>query len=69
MIDIITKGAAPGMHGTAQVEYGGPEQHKANATASYGSEKFSFFASVSTFDQDYFKLSDVFDTTRASTRC
>ena len=64
VIDIITKGAAPGLHGTAQVEYGGPEQYKANATASYGSEKFSFFASGSTFDQDYFNLSGDFDTTQ-----
>ena len=63
VIDIITKGAAPGLHGSAQVEYGGPEQWKGSATASYGTDKLKVFMSGSTFDQQYFKLADDFDFT------
>ena len=63
VIDIITKSAAPGMHGTGAIEYGGPEQYKASATTSYGTGTVRVFMSGSTYDQSYFELSDDFDFT------
>lgn len=63
VINIVTKSAAPGLHGTAEVEIGGPRQHRESVTASYGSDKVKMFGSVSNYDQDYFKLSDDFNVT------
>ena len=68
VINIVTKSAAPGLHGTAEAEVGGPKRHRESVTASYGSDKVKMFGSASHYDQDYFNLSDDFNTTTLQSR-
>lgn len=63
VIDIITKGAAPGLHTTSEVAVGFGKEKDARATASYGSDTIKTFVSASIYKQDNFDLSKDFDFT------
>ncbi len=60
VIDIITKGAAKGTHGTVQAQYSPERGHDERITASYGSDTIRVFMSASMLDQDSYRLSDDF---------
>ena len=63
VIDIITKGAAPGLHTTADAGVGFGKEKDARVTASYGSDAVKTFISASIYQQDAYHLSDDFDFT------
>ncbi|MBX9925628.1 MAG: TonB-dependent receptor [Hyphomicrobiaceae bacterium] len=65
VIDIVTKSAAAGLHGTAEGEYGfGRNSKRGAVTSSYGSEAVKVFMSASALEQDKWELSDDFTPTR-----
>jgi vitamin B12 transporter len=64
VIDIITKSAEKGLHGSAEVEYGvGRNSIREKGTLSYGSEAVKVFLAASALDQDKWELSDKFTKT------
>lgn len=63
VIDIITKGAAPGVHATADAGVGFGKEKDARATLSYGSDTVKAFFSASIYKQDAYHLSDDFNFT------
>lgn len=63
VIDIITKSAAQGLHGSLQAEWSPERGSQEQLTASYGSKKLQMFLSASGLDQDHFELSDDFKPT------
>lgn len=64
VIDIITKGASKGTHGSVQAQYSPERGHDERVTASYGSDTVRMFMSASLLDQDSYRLSDDFVPTR-----
>lgn len=64
VIDITTKSAAPGLHGSGQAEYSPERGHEERASASYGSDSIRMFMSASALNQDHFILSDDFTQTK-----
>lgn len=64
VIDIITKGAAKGLHGSAQAQYSPERGTDERITASYGSDTIRLFMSASALDQDSYPLSSDFTPTR-----
>lgn len=63
VIDIITKGAAPGLNATADTSVGFGQNKDARVTASYGTDAVKTFLSASIYQQDDFNLSDDFSFT------
>jgi len=65
VIDIITKSAGPGVHGSAEAE-AAPERPgvRTLTTASYGGDAIRAFLSTSTLDQDRWQLSNDFKPTK-----
>lgn len=63
VIDIITKSAAAGLHGSGQIEYNPDRSLQGRATTSYGGKNVRVFLSASALDQDYWRLSDDFAST------
>lgn len=63
VIDIVTKSAGPGLHGTASGRVGVGKEQDASVTASYGSSTVRSFVSASVYDQDSYHLSNDFTPT------
>jgi vitamin B12 transporter len=63
VIDIVTKSAGPGLHGTASGRVGIGKGQDGSITASYGSSAVRSFVSASLYNQDSFHLSDDFSHT------
>lgn len=63
VIDIVTKSAAKGLHGSAQAEWSPEKGTQERVTSSYGSDKLKVFMSASGLDQDEFTLSRDFTPT------
>ena len=63
VIDIVTKSAAKGLHGSVQAEWSPERGTQERLTASYGSKTLQSFFSASGLDQDAFELSDGFQPT------
>jgi len=63
VIDIITRSAGPGLHGTATGRVGIGKERDGSVTASYGSSTVRSFVSASMFEQDAYHLSNGFQPT------
>ncbi|MGL4395247.1 MAG: DUF7507 domain-containing protein, partial [Hyphomicrobium sp.] len=63
VIDIVTKSAAAGLHGSGQVQYSPERGTEERVTASYGTKTVRVFMSASALNQNAFDLSDDFTTT------
>lgn len=63
VIDIVTRRAARGLHGTGEAEHGGPRQTRAAAALSAGGERTSANFAATALKRDYFRLSEDFEPT------
>jgi outer membrane cobalamin receptor len=64
VINIITKAGTSGLHGSLNGELMEGDAHLLRGTASYGAENYDVFVSASSYERDYFPLSDHFSLTK-----